>query len=53
MAEVFKVNVNKDIEDTPVTSPYKHSTISHNILRIFETIPNFLFNTSEAKRDYQ
>ena len=24
----------------------------HNILRIFDTIPNFLFTTSEAKRDY-
>ena len=24
----------------------------HNVLRIFVTIPNFLFNTSETKRDY-
>ena len=24
----------------------------HNILRHFYTIPNFLFTTSEAKRDY-
>ena len=24
----------------------------HNILRIFDAIPNFLFTTSEANRDY-
>ena len=24
----------------------------HNILRLFDTIPNFLFTKSEAKRDY-
>ena len=23
----------------------------HNILRVFDTLPNFLFTTSEAKRD--
>ena len=24
----------------------------HNIMRHFDTIPDFLFTTSEAKRDY-
>ena len=24
----------------------------HNILRLFDTLPNFLFTTSEAKRHY-
>ena len=28
---------------------YNHG---HDILRIFDTLPNFLFTTSEAKRDY-
>ena len=30
-------------------SLYNHG---HNILRLFETLPNFLFTTSETKRDY-
>ena len=28
---------------------YNHG---HNILRLFDTLPNFLFTTSETKRDY-
>ena len=28
------------------------STIMDNILRLFDTLPNFLFTTSETKRDY-
>ena len=28
---------------------YNHG---HNILRLFDTLPNFLFTTSEIKRDY-
>ena len=26
---------------------------NHNILRLFDTLPKFIFTTSEAKRDYQ
>ena len=30
---------------------FKHSHF-HNILRIFDVLPNFAFATSETKRDY-
>ena len=34
----------------PLTSCiYNHG---HNILTLFDTLPNFLFTTSETKRDY-
>ena len=26
--------------------------LGHNILRLFNILPNFLFTTSETKRDY-
>ena len=26
--------------------------LSHNILRLFDVLPNFSFTTSEANRDY-
>ena len=33
-------------------STYTVYNDGHNILRLFDTISNFLFTTSEAKRDY-
>ena len=32
---------------------YKYYNYGHNILRLFDTLPNFLFAASETKRDYQ
>ena len=32
-----------------IVNSYNHG---HNILRLFDTLPNFLFTTSEMKRDY-
>ena len=38
-----------EIADEPKEFSYNDG---QNILRLFDTIPNFLFTTSEAKRDY-
>ena len=40
--------VNEDIKQRE-KFPNNHA---HNILRLFDTLPNFLFTTSETKRDY-
>ena len=37
---------------TQYVSTYTVYNDGHNILRLFDTISNFLFTTSEAKRDY-
>ena len=37
---------------TQHVSTYTVYNDGHNILRLFDTISNFLFTTSEAKRDY-
>ena len=36
-------------KEKSVKNTYNHG---HNILKLFDTLPNFLFTTSETKRDY-
>ena len=40
---------NLDNEDKKINDVYNQG---HDILRIFDTLPDFMFTTSETKRDY-
>ena len=44
----FHLEDNEESDDSRVES----DNHGHNILRLFDTLPNFLFTTSETKRGY-
>ena len=49
LKSVFPRGITMIHENLNFLAFYNHG---HNILRIFGTLPNFLFTTSETKRDY-
>ena len=48
---LFLGDFNAGVEDSAVKN-FLFYNDGHNILRIFDTLPVFLFTTSEKKRDY-
>ena len=49
ICQVYFSSSNVSVDTTVILKDYNHG---HNILRLFDTLPSFLFTTSETKHDY-